>query len=987
MLGFNLLFFAFSMSKSSFLSIRGARVHNLKNIDIDLPKNALVVITGLSGSGKSSLAFDTIYQEGQRRYMESLSSHTRSFLELKEKPDVDEISGLSPTIAIDQKSASYNPRSTVGTTTEIYDYLRLLFARAGQPHCPKCGQVVIEQNFEQILLTVSRWVQKGTVELFAPIIQNQKGEHRHVLLTAKQTGFSFIRFDTTVMEIDEALALRKDKQKPHTIELLIASLIQEENTTSKTQWREILKKGLDYGNGLLILVLKETGEECLLSQYFHCPHCQINLPPLEPRYFSFNTPEGACTECTGLGVKLVFDPNLLIPNKRLTIAEGAIRPWSRVTGNQTSFFRLIDTVGRFYKFSIHTPLEKYSKQAMHVLMFGTGAQLYEVDKKEVEFSGILRQLEQKYKETDSEYIRHEFETYMYEQVCPICEGKRLRPEFLAVTFAQKSLADMVSMSLENFLDFFKRLQKHPDQITDSITPPSFCQTRGHDKEMQQMKQMVFERVSKEVVTRLEHLCEIGLGYLTLDRTTMTLSGGEAQRVRLANQLGRSLSGVIYVLDEPSIGLHSRDTEALIKTLRALRDLGNTVLVVEHDRQIIEAADAIVDVGPGAGIYGGEIVAQGTLVSIKHHKESLTGQYLSGKKTIPLPKKYRKGNGHILTIVDAESFNLKKITVSFPLGTLTCVTGVSGSGKSTLVLDILGNALLQKFYRTKTPPGKHKEIKGMEHLDKVVVVDQSPIGRTPRSNPATYTGVFTAIRDLFASVPEAKMRGYNAGKFSFNVKGGGRCEVCSGDGVRHIEMQFMPDVYVTCEECHGTRYHSETLEIHYRGKSIADVLAMTIEEARLFFCDQATIYEKLHVLFEVGLGYLQLGQSATTLSGGEAQRVKLSTELSRRTTGKTLYILDEPTTGLHFEDTKRLLLILERLVDKGNTVIIIEHNMDVIKVADWIIDMGPEGGEKGGQVIAQATPKDLLEFPKNETAKFLKVCFEKNKNLAKNVDKK
>jgi excinuclease ABC subunit A len=946
---------------SEHISIRGARVHNLKNVSVDIPKNKLVIFTGLSGSGKSSLAFDTIYAEGQRRYMESLSSYARQFLELQDKPDVDEITGLSPTIAIDQKSSSHNPRSTVGTVTEIYDYLRVLFARAGVPHCPKCGDPVREQTTVQIVSHVVEMMKGKPIQLFAPVVKDAKGEHKQVLVAAMNAGFSRVRFDGYVTDIEEAVAMRKDKKKPHTIEVLVAEFDPATSYDPK-QVEDFVKKALDYGNGLILLVNADTGDDTLFSQSFSCPRDGINLPKPEPRLFSFNSPFGACPECTGLGLKLVLEPDLVVPNKRLTFAEGAVRPWTRIAGNQTSYLRMLEAVGKKHKFSVNTPVEKIPKDKMDVVLYGTGADEYLFDGNRVTFPGILTQLEQKYKETDSEYVRHELEGYMRTMLCPACEGNRLRPEVLAVKIGEFSIADMVRMPIEDLHTSFLAMSPNKKGVKGANFFGTTLTTE---------QRLVTERVAKEAVSRLKHLMDVGLGYLTLDRGAMTLSGGEAQRVRLATQLGSSLSGVIYILDEPSIGLHPRDNDQLIATIRRLQALGNTVIVVEHDEAMVLAADYVFDVGPGAGEYGGEIVAEGTPAQIKKDKESLTGAYLSGKKSIPIPKAARKGNGKKLTVVDASAFNLKNVTVDIPLGKLVCVTGVSGSGKSTLVLDILGKALSRHFYRAKTYPGAHKAIKGLEHIDKVVAVDQSPIGRTPRSNPATYTGVFTAIRDLFAAVPEARMRNFDAGKFSFNVKGGGRCEACAGDGMRRIEMQFMPDVYVECPECHGTRYNIEVLEIHYKGKTVSDVLTMTVEEARRFFADQPAIFDKLNVLHEVGLGYIRLGQSATTLSGGEAQRVKLATELSRRSTGRTLYILDEPTTGLHFEDIKRLLGVLNQLVDKGNTVVIIEHNLDVVKGADWVIDMGPDGGIKGGQVVAEGVPKDIAKAKDSLTGAFLK----------------
>ncbi|MBI2474941.1 excinuclease ABC subunit UvrA [Candidatus Uhrbacteria bacterium] len=950
---------------SDYISIRGARVHNLKNINVKIPKNKLVVITGLSGSGKSSLAFDTIYAEGQRRYMESLSSYARQFLELQDKPDVDEILGLSPTIAIDQKSSSHNPRSTVGTVTEIYDFLRVLFARAGRPHCPKCGASVQEQTVEQIVTRLSQMVGSDTLLLLAPIVKQQKGEHRHALQAALNAGFTRVRLDGLLVDTDEALATRRDKKKDHDIDVLIFSFLPDTNYSTDTITQQV-KKALEYGNGFLTIIKDDNGDELTLSQSFMCVNCGMDLPKPEPRLFSFNSPYGACSECTGLGEKLVLEPDLVIPNKRLTIAEGAVRPWTRIAGNQTSYFRLLQTVGKKHRISMDTPVEKIPKAKLDVILYGTGDETHEFDGQAVKFLGILAQLEQKYRETDSEYVRSELEGYMRRMICPSCEGKRLQKSVLAVTIAGKSIADVVNMPVEEVGEFFTSVIAR-SSAKGGVTKQSQTLTAGLTSD----ERLVIERVAKEVRTRLAQLIEVGLGYLTLDRSAMTLSGGESQRVRLATQLGTQLSGVIYILDEPSIGLHPCDNDKLIETIKQLRDNGNSVIVVEHDEAMILAADYVFDVGPGAGEYGGEIIAEGTAAQMKRMKDSLTGQYLSGKKTIPTPKKHRKGNGKKISILGASAFNLQNIDVDIPLGQLVCVTGVSGSGKSTLILDILGKELSRKFYRAKVYPGEHKAIKGIEHIDKIVAVDQSPIGRTPRSNPATYTGVFTAIRDLYTAVPEAKLRNFDAGKFSFNVKGGGRCETCSGDGMRRIEMQFMPDVYVECSECHGTRYNQDVLEIHYKQKNISDVLIMTVEEARRFFADQTAIFEKLNVLHEVGLGYLKLGQSATTLSGGEAQRVKLATELSRRATGRTLYILDEPTTGLHFEDIKRLLAVLHQLVDKGNTVVIIEHNLDVIKGADWVIDMGPGGGIKGGKVIAVGTPREIMKSKASITGDYLK----------------
>ncbi len=934
-----------------FIRIKGARVHNLKNIDVDVPKNQLVVFTGLSGSGKSSLAFDTIFAEGQRRYIDSLSSYARQFLEMQEKPDVDSIEGLSPTIAIDQKTSSNNPRSTVGTVTEIYDFLRVLFARIGKPHHPETGALIKEHSVDDLVAHVLPIIAKGEVIVFIPMVKAQKGEHQHVLVSAREAGFKEVRFDGLVMDLDEAIGMKKQKTKDHTIEI-VADRFEEGEDVPAERLKVVLERALDLGNDAILIYRDDTGDEEELVKGYHLPG-GMQIPKPEPRLFSFNSPLGACPECTGLGIKLVLESDLVIPNKRLTIAEGAVKPWTRISGNQSSYFELIEKVGKKHGLSLHKPIESFTKKQLDVLFEGTGADIYTVRGEEVTFPGVLMLLELKYKQTSSDYVRKELETYMRSMLCPSCNGGRLRKEVLLFTIGGKTIANVASLALDEVSDVFTAWAK--------------------DKSLTKTDLSIIERVAKEVVIRVDHLVEVGLGYLTLDRGAMTLSGGEAQRVRLATQLGSGLSGLIYVLDEPSIGLHPRDNQKLIDTVCRLRDNGNTVIVVEHDEDMIRQADYVFDIGPGAGSYGGQVVAEGTPKEIMKQKDSLTGAYLSGKKSIPMPKQYRKGNGKAITIVGATEHNLENVSVDIPLGKLVCVTGVSGSGKSTLILDILGRELSRAFYRAKTYPGAHKEIKGLKNIDKVVSVDQSPIGRTPRSNPATYTGVFTAIRDLFTEVQEAKMRGFDAGKFSFNVKNGGRCEACVGEGQIRIEMQFMPDVYVDCNECHGSRYTQEVLDIHYRNKNISNILNMTVDEARRFFADKSNIYTKLQTLFEVGLGYVALGQSATTLSGGEAQRVKLATELSRRDTGKTLYILDEPTTGLHFEDTVRLLEVLHALVDKGNTVLVIEHNVDIMKASDWIIDMGPDGGSRGGKVVGEGTPKQIAKL-KTFTGKALKDGF-------------
>ncbi len=938
--------------------IRGARVHNLKNISLDIPRNKLVVLTGLSGSGKSSLAFDTIYAEGQRRYIESLSSYARQFLGMMDKPDVDQIDGLSPAISIDQKSTSHNPRSTVGTVTEVYDYLRLLFARLGIPHCPQCGREVTKQSVDQIVSRLHELPMGSQLELLAPVVRDQKGEHKHTVAELKKAGYVRLRFDSKLMSIEEAEDMNVDKQKRHTLEVVVDKVNVSKEADDVTRLTDSLEAALDLGDGIVKVVRQDTGSELLFSEHFSCPYCHLDLPNIEPRSFSFNSPHGACLSCTGLGTKLEIDPDLVIPNKRLSISEGAIRPWSRTSANQTWYYRILEAVAREHKFSLDVPVSKLTRDQLKLVFYGTGAKNYNVNAGAsatgkvrefyTTFEGVIPNLERRYRETESDYMRSEIERYMRVWPCPTCQGRRLKPEVLAVTVAGKSIADVVALSVVQARAFFINFEP---KLTE-----------------RQLK--IARQIVKEIRERLSFLSDVGLDYLTLDRAASTLSGGEAQRIRLATQIGSSLVGVIYILDEPSIGLHQRDNDKLITTLKRLRDIGNTVIVVEHDHETMMAADQLIDIGPGAGKHGGEVVAQGTPQEVARAKHSLTGQYLSGKLSIAAPAKYRPGNGKKLIIQGASEFNLKNIDVDIPLGTLVCITGVSGSGKSTLMTEILAKALSQHFYNSKDLPGKHKTIKGLEHIDKVIDIDQSPIGRTPRSNPATYTGVFTPIRDLFSQLPEAKIRGYDPGRFSFNVKGG-RCEACEGDGLVRIEMHFLPDVYVECEECHGKRYNSQALEIHYKGKNIADVLEMTAEEAMNFFENVPLIHDKLKVLHQVGLGYIHLGQSATTLSGGEAQRIKLATELSRRSTGRTLYILDEPTTGLHFDDVKRLLHVLNELVERGNTVLVIEHNLDVIKCADWVIDLGPEGGDKGGELVAAGTPKDILKVKRSYTGQWLK----------------
>jgi len=936
------------MLMANSISIRGARVHNLKNINVDIPKNKLVVITGLSGSGKSSLAFDTIYAEGQRRYVDSLSSYARQFLGVAEKPDVDSIDGLSPAIAIDQHSLSVNPRSTVGTITEIYDYLRLLFSKIGKRFCHHCGSEVTKQSMEHIAEKVGA-LPAGDYYLLAPIVRGQKGEQKKMLSGVATSGYLGVRLDGQHYEVADLLHLKVDKKAKHDFDIIMRKLVIDPATTNREIF-DAVKIALDLGNGELLLekINGTATVPIVFSQYYTCPNCGMTLAEVEPRTFSFNSPRGACPTCAGLGVKMEVDADLVIPNKKLTIAEGAIKPWVRLIGGQSTTFKALCAMAKAEHIPLDKPIGALSDGQCSNILTGTGSTTYDVAGQSFVYEGVVPFLEKRYQESDSDFMRGEIESYMRSMICPSCQGQRLRPEALSVKIGGSSIAGVTGLTIDDTEVFFKGLEKSFDK-----------------KERQIASQII-----REVLVRLAYLRGVGLDYLTLDRSSQTLSGGEAQRIRLATQMGSGLSGVIYILDEPSIGLHQRDADKLIATLKELRDLDNTVIVVEHDEMIIRQADEIIDVGPGAGTYGGQIIAQGTLKDILKNKKSLTGQYLSGSKKIHAPDDYREGSGKQLTIVDATAFNLQHLTVNIPLGKFVCLTGVSGSGKSTIMTEILAKALAHHFYRAKDLPAAHKEIKGLDHIDKVISIDQSPIGRTPRSNPATYTGVFTYIRDLFTQTPEAKIRGFDAGKFSFNVKGG-RCEACSGDGLVRIEMQFLSDIYVTCDECHGKRYTQETLEIHYRNKNIADVLAMTVEEAKTFFSDKPIINEKLSTLSEVGLGYITLGQSATTLSGGEAQRVKLATELARRSTGRTLYLLDEPTTGLHFDDIKKLLIVLQRLVDKGNTVLVIEHNLDVIKCADWVIDLGPGGGNQGGHIVAEGTPREVIKISASSTGKYLK----------------
>ncbi len=946
------------------LIIKGARVHNLKNVSLEIPKNKLVVITGLSGSGKSSLAFDTIYAEGQRRYAESLSSYARQFMEVRDKPDVDSIEGLSPTIAIDQKSYTQNPRSTVGTVTEIYDYLRLLFSRIGQQYCPDCNEPVQSYTPGAILEEVRRRARKSAELLvLSPLVKEAKVKADDLLEKVEKSGYEWVRVNGKLMKINDLAKYEFSANKLYSVELIVGKVTDFQ----KQDLMKMVEVALDLSNGLVILsggVSPKgvpSGNDETFSTSGLCPKCGQIMPVLDMRSFSFNSPYGACPRCTGLGITQEVDASLVMPNDRLTLAEGAIQPWMRITGNQNWYQKIIAAVAERHGFSVNTPVKEFNQKITNIILQGTGAEEYIIDGKKTVFPGVVPNLLQRHLETDSEYVRKEIEQYMRETICPLCHGKRLHRNSLAVKIGEHNIADLSALSIEDNIAFFKAIALKPLVSVGSagLSPAQ--------------RAAIAKPVLKEIVQRLESLEKVGLGYLALDRSMNTLSGGEVTRTRLATQLSTGLIGVIYILDEPSIGLHPKDNKMLIESLRSLRDMGNSVIVVEHDSAMMEAADYIIDVGPGAGVGGGEIIAQGTVAQIKKTKKSLTGDYLSGREKIScvVDDSKKKKNNKSLKIIGAKAFNLQNVDVEIPLGKLVCVTGVSGSGKSTLVIDILGKALSKHFFRAKDEPGEHKEIKGIENIDKVIAINQSPIGRTPRSSPATYTGVFTLIRDLFADLPEARMNNYDAGKFSFNVKGGGRCEACAGEGYMRIPMQFLADVYVQCSECGGARYNREALAIHNRNKNIADVLNMTVDEAQTFFSDIPNISDKLRILHEVGLGYMHLGQPATNLSGGEAQRVKLATELSRSSTGRTLYILDEPTTGLHFEDIKHLLQVLNRLVSKGNTVVIIEHNLEIIACSDWIIDMGPGGGRHGGRLVAQGTAKDLMKVKSSWTGKYLK----------------
>ncbi len=947
--------------KNDKIVVRGAREHNLKNIDVEIPRDQLVVITGLSGSGKSSLAFDTIYAEGQRRYVESLSAYARQFLGQLEKPDVDQIDGLSPAIAIDQKGTSRNPRSTVGTVTEVYDHLRLLFARIGTPHCPVCGRVITSQSPQDMAEQILAFEDGSRIMILGPVVRDRKGQHKNVIEQLRMQGFVRARIDGEVRDLDESIVLEKSYK--HSIDVVVDRLVvrhdldDDDRSALRIRILDSLETALRAGEGNVVVSIID-GDELKFSEAFACPEHGISVPELEPRTFSFNSPHGACQTCDGLGISMEFDEDLIVPDKSLSLSEGAIAPWSR-EGRETHrwYTALIAAVSKEHGVSMDTPWNDLPSDHRKIILNGSGSARVEIDyttrngrrrKYKARYDGVIPTLRRRLNDTTSDYVREELESYMASRPCPSCHGKRLRPEILAVTVGGASIADLTKMSVVDAWSWVGDLRN------GSLT---------------EREQLIARQILKEIGDRLGFLVDVGLDYLTLDRSAGSLSGGEAQRIRLATQIGSRLMGVLYVLDEPSIGLHHRDNARLIATLESLRDIGNTILVVEHDEETMRAADWIIDIGPGAGEHGGEVIASGVYEEVANNENSITGLYLSGRRTIPIPRTRRNGSADAIVLEGASENNLKAVTAEFPIGKFICVTGVSGSGKSSLISDTLYPKLAQVLFRAKARPGRHKSIRGLEHVDKVVEIDQSPIGRTPRSNPATYTGVFTYIRELFASMPESKTRGYKPGRFSFNVKGG-RCEACKGDGIIKIEMQFLPDVFVPCEVCNGRRYNDAALEIHFRGKSIADVLEMTVDEALHVFENIPRICNKLQTISDVGLGYIRLGQPATQLSGGEAQRVKLATELSKRATGRTVYILDEPTTGLHHADIEKLLQVLQRLTDGGNTIIVIEHNLDVIKSADWIIDLGPEGGERGGYIIATGTPEQVAEVSSSYTGQAL-----------------
>ena len=947
--GFQLIRGTVMAEKKEFIRIRGARENNLKALNVDIPRNQFVVFTGLSGSGKSSLAFDTIYAEGQRRYMESLSSYARQFLGQMEKPNVDSIEGLPPAISIDQKSTNRNPRSTVGTVTEIYDYFRLLYARIGIPHCPKCGKVISRQSVDQMVDQIMALPERTKIQLLAPVVRGRKGRHEKVLEQAKRSGYVRVMIDGSQYELSEEITL--DKNLKHNISIIVDRLVVKPDIEKRLT--DSVENVLDLADGLLVVDTMD-GNQLNFSQSFSCPDCGISMEEIEPRSFSFNNPFGACPSCAGLGYKMEFDEDLMIPDKTVSIADGAITVlgWQSCTDKSSYTRAVLDALAEEYDFSLSTPFCEYPKKIHDILIYGTNGKSVKVHYRgqrgvgvyDVAFEGLIKNVERRYRETGSDSTKQEYETFMRVTPCQACHGQRLKPTSLGVTVGDKNIFEVTSLSIDNLQKFMQNLELSEQQL------------------------LIGKQILKEIRARVSFLADVGLNYLTLARGTASLSGGEAQRIRLATQIGSGLVGVAYILDEPSIGLHQRDNDKLLATLKHLRDLGNSLIVVEHDEDTMRAADCVVDIGPGAGEHGGELVAIGTAEDLMKNPNSITGKYLSGELKIPVPSERRKPTGW-LKVVGAKEHNLKNINVNFPLGVMTCVTGVSGSGKSSLVNEILYKRLARDLNRARTIPGAHKDIIGMEQLDKVIDIDQSPIGRTPRSNPATYTGLFDQIRDLFAATQDAKARGYKKGRFSFNVKGG-RCEACGGDGILKIEMHFLPDVYVPCEVCHGKRYNRETLEVKYKGKSIYDVLNMTVEEALEFFRPVPSIFRKLQTLYDVGLSYIRLGQPSTTLSGGEAQRIKLAAELSRRGTGKTIYILDEPTTGLHFEDVHKLVEILHRLSEGGNTVVVIEHNLDVIKTADYIIDIGPEGGDGGGTVIACGTPEKVAKSPVSYTGKYV-----------------
>ena len=947
--GFQLIRGTVMAEKKEFIRIRGARENNLKALNVDIPRNQFVVFTGLSGSGKSSLAFDTIYAEGQRRYMESLSSYARQFLGQMEKPNVDSIEGLPPAISIDQKSTNRNPRSTVGTVTEIYDYFRLLYARIGIPHCPKCGKVISRQSVDQMVDQIMALPERTKIQLLAPVVRGRKGRHEKVLEQAKRSGYVRVMIDGSQYELSEEITL--DKNLKHNISIIVDRLVVKPDIEKRLT--DSVENVLDLADGLLVVDTMD-GNQLNFSQSFSCPDCGISMEEIEPRSFSFNNPFGACPSCAGLGYKMEFDEDLMIPDKTVSIADGAITVlgWQSCTDKSSYTRAVLDALAEEYDFSLSTPFCEYPKKIHDILIYGTNGKSVKVHYRgqhgvgvyDVAFEGLIKNVERRYRETGSDSTKQEYETFMRVTPCQACHGQRLKPTSLGVTVGDKNIFEVTSLSIDNLQKFMQNLELSEQQL------------------------LIGKQILKEIRARVSFLADVGLNYLTLARGTASLSGGEAQRIRLATQIGSGLVGVAYILDEPSIGLHQRDNDKLLATLKHLRDLGNSLIVVEHDEDTMRAADCVVDIGPGAGEHGGELVAIGTAEDLMKNPNSITGKYLSGELKIPVPSERRKPTGW-LKVVGAKEHNLKNINVNFPLGVMTCVTGVSGSGKSSLVNEILYKRLARDLNRARTIPGAHKDIIGMEQLDKVIDIDQSPIGRTPRSNPATYTGLFDQIRDLFAATQDAKARGYKKGRFSFNVKGG-RCEACGGDGILKIEMHFLPDVYVPCEVCHGKRYNRETLEVKYKGKSIYDVLNMTVEEALEFFRPVPSIFRKLQTLYDVGLSYIRLGQPSTTLSGGEAQRIKLAAELSRRGTGKTIYILDEPTTGLHFADVHKLVEILHRLSEGGNTVVVIEHNLDVIKTADYIIDIGPEGGDGGGTVIACGTPEEVAKSPVSYTGKYV-----------------